>query len=280
MTSPSGYPLQAAQRYVFLGGGNMASAMIGGLIAQGILPERITVVAPSDASRQRLCSQFRVTVRALPDTAWHATDVMVLAVKPQQLREALLALRPWLSGQLIVSLVAGVRIATLSEMLGTSRVVRAMPNVAARAGHGMTGLLASPDLELDDRTTATSLALAVGRCMWVDCEGQLDAVTAISGSGPAYFFYLLEAMEDAALALGLSPSQGRALAAEALQGAAGLARASDAPNAALRKEVTSKGGTTEAAIRVLDELGTKDIFMRAIQAAAQQSWAIGANVPA
>lgn len=280
MNPPSGHPLPDAQRYVFLGGGNMASAMISGLIAQGILPEWITVVAPSDATRQRLRSQFRVAVRALPDTAWHASDVMVLAVKPQQLREALLALRPCLSGQLIVSLVAGVRIATLSELLGTSRVVRAMPNVGARVGHGMTGLLASPELELDDRATATSLAMAVGRCMWVDCEAQLDAVTALSGSGPAYFFYLLEAMEDAAVALGLSPSQGRALAVEALQGTAGLARASELPSAALRKEVTSKGGTTEAAIHVLDKLGAKDIFIRAIKAAARQSKAIGANVQA
>ncbi|WP_353611903.1 MULTISPECIES: pyrroline-5-carboxylate reductase family protein [Comamonadaceae] len=155
--------------------------MIGGLTAQGVSPERITVVAPSDATRQRLRFQFRVAVRALPDTTWHATDVMVLAVKPQHLGEALLALRPWLSGQLVVSLVAGVRIPTLRQLLGTSRVVRAMPNVAARVGHGMTGLLASPELEPDDRSTATSLAMAVGRCMWVNSEAQLDAVTALSG---------------------------------------------------------------------------------------------------
>ncbi len=256
----------------------MASAMIGGLTAQGVSPERITVVAPSDATRQRLRSQFRVAVRALPDTTWHATDVMVLAVKPQHLGEALLALRPWLSGQLVVSLVAGVRIPTLRQLLGTSRVVRAMPNVAARVGHGMTGLLASPELEPDDRSTATSLAMAVGRCMWVNSEVQLDAVTALSGSGPAYFFYLLEAIEDAAVALGLSPSQGQVLAIEALQGAAGLARASEVPSATLRKEVTSKGGTTEAAMRFLDKSGAKDIFIRAIKAAARQSKAIGANV--
>lgn len=254
----------------------MATAMIAGLTSQGVTSGQITVVAPTESTRQRLSARFHIRVQAVPDAAFADCDVVILAVKPQHLGEAARGLRPHLSGQLIVSLVAAVRLTALQRMLGKSRIVRAMPNVGVCIGQGMTGLLAAPSVDEADRKVITTLAASVGRCLWVDSDAQLDTVTALSGSGPAYLFYLIEAMEDAAVALGLNRFQGQELAIETLLGSARLARESTESCTTLRDNVTSKGGVTEAAIGILDDQGTKAAFIRAIRAAADRSQAMGA----
>ena len=265
----------------FIGGGNMASALIGGLLKLVDQPQQIHVVDLNPSGLQKLQQQFGVSTSEVMDQRLRELDVIVFAVKPQNMREVVQNFSPFLTQQLLLSVAAGIRASDISRWLGGYELIaRAMPNTPAMLGLGMSGLYGLEALSAEQRQHTDTIMQAVGKTVWVENEAMIDAVTAVSGSGPAYFFYLLEAMEDAAVALGLSPSQGQVLAIEALQGAAGLARASEAPSATLRKEVTSKGGTTEAAMHVLEKLGAKDIFIRAIKAAAWQSKVLCANVQA
>lgn len=260
----------------FLGGGNMASALIGGLMARGVPGGAIRVVDPFEDARQRL-AQSGVQTLAAPDAAFGASDVIVLAVKPQQYRDAIAPLVPLLADNLIISVAAGIRLQDMARWLGRSRLVRAMPNTPALAGMGMTGLAAAPGVSDKDRSIATAVAEAVGQCVWVDNDDQIDAVTAISGSGPAYVFYFIEAMERAATELGLSAEQGRKLAVETFRGAAALAAQSTEPVSLLRERVTSKGGTTYAALTSMEASGMKDAFVKAMHAAAARGREMGAE---
>ncbi|WP_454764914.1 pyrroline-5-carboxylate reductase [Cupriavidus campinensis] len=264
----------------FLGGGNMASALIGGLVSRGVPARAIRVIDPFPDARQRLEQTLGVQTQAAPDAAFGASDVIVLAVKPQQFREAVAPLVPHLAtnrGNLVISVAAGIRLQDMASWLGTSRLVRAMPNTPALAGMGMTGLAAAPGLAEADRAVATAVAQAVGQCVWVDNDDQIDAVTAISGSGPAYVFYFIEAMERAAQEMGLSAEQGRALGVETFRGAAALASQSPDPVATLRERVTSKGGTTHAALVSMDADRMQDAFVRAMHAAAARGREMGAE---
>lgn len=264
----------------FLGGGNMASALIGGLVARGVPARAICVIDPSDDARQRMEQTLGVRTQAAPDARFGASHVIVLAVKPQQFRDAVAPLVPHLAasqGNLIISVAAGIRLQDMGRWLGTSRLVRAMPNTPALAGLGMTGLAAAPGLGEADRAIATAVAQAVGQCVWVDDDNQIDAVTALSGSGPAYVFYFIEAMERAAKEMGLTAEQGRQLGVETFRGAAALAAESPEPVSLLRERVTSKGGTTYAALTSMDADKMQDAFVRAMHAAAARGREMGAE---
>lgn len=260
----------------FIGGGNMASALIGGLIKQGAQPAHITVVEPFAEARERLGQQFGVTVLAQPDASLQSSQVIVLAVKPQQLRDAALALQPCIHQQLVMSVAAGIRLQDLQRWLGGhSRLVRAMPNTPALIGAGVTGLAALAEVSPQERAIATQIAAAVGSSVWVENEALIDSITALSGSGPAYVFYFIEAMQQAATELGLSAEQGRDLAVGTFIGAAQLAAQSTEPASTLRERVTSKGGTTYAALTSMEAAGMKAAFVQAMHAAAARGKAMG-----
>lgn len=264
----------------FIGGGNLATALIGGLIARGVPRAGIRVADPYDPARERLARDHGVNAVPAPDAELAGCDVIVIAVKPQQFREAAAQLLPQLQTAggraLVVSVAAGIRLQDMQRWLGGhARVVRAMPNTPALTGKGMTGLTAPTGLSAEDRAIATALAEAVGQCLWFDGDAQMDAVTAVSGSGPAYVFYVIEAMEKAAVELGLTPAQGRQLAVETVRGAAALAAQSSEAVSTLRERVTSKGGTTHAALTVLEQSNVADAFVRAMHAAAARGAEMG-----
>ncbi|HVL10142.1 MAG TPA: pyrroline-5-carboxylate reductase [Burkholderiaceae bacterium] len=262
--------------FAFIGGGNMASALIGGLRKRGVPADAIQAVDPFPEARQRLTADFGIATADAPHAGLRAADVVVLAIKPQQFRDACTALAPHLGDSLVISVAAGIRLTDLSRWLnGHSRVVRAMPNTPALAGMGMTGLAGPAGLPAADRDMASAVADAVGKSLWVADDAQIDAVTAISGSGPAYVFYFIEAMQRAATELGLSAEQGRALAVETFVGAATLAGESPEAVSTLRERVTSKGGTTYAALTAMADAGMGDAFVRAMQAAAARGREMG-----
>lgn len=262
-------------RTLFIGGGNMASAILGGLVAEGRDPAAFTVVEPHEETRERLAARFGVAVRESAAGAG-AHAVVVLAVKPQQMREAVRPLRPLDPATLVVSIAAGVRIADLRRWLGGhGRIVRTMPNTPALVRAGITGLHAAPDVEADGRALAERLLSAVGETVWLPDEGDLDAVTAVSGSGPAYVFYFIEALERAGRELGLAPETARRLALATFRGSARLAAERGEDPAVLRAQVTSKGGTTERALAAMqaDRLGER--FGEAVKAARERSRELG-----
>ena len=233
----------------FIGGGNMAVALIGGLRRQGFSAAGMQVVEPFREAREKLTESFGVRCTAAVDAAALNCEVLVLAVKPQQFREAVAPFSGKLDKQLVVSIAAGLRMADISRWLGDYRkVVRTMPNTPALIGAGISGLCADPSVDLEGRTNAEKILKAVGSTVWIDNEEQMDAVTAVSGSGPAYVFYFLEAMEAAALNLGFDARSARRLTVETFLGAARLAEQSSESISTLRERVTSKGGTTEAAL--------------------------------
>ena len=190
-------PSVPASAIAFIGGGNMASALIGGLLAQGMAPTQIEVVEPSEAARSSLLAQFGVTAQALPGPGLRAADLVVWAVKPQVFREAALQARPLTSSALHLSVAAGIRSSSIAQWLGTERVVRAMPNTPALIGRGMSALFARKAVDALERKRVEQLMAPTGEMLWVEEEPLLDAVTALSGSGPAYVFYFLEAMTRA-----------------------------------------------------------------------------------
>ncbi|MCX7214116.1 MAG: pyrroline-5-carboxylate reductase [Burkholderiales bacterium] len=263
-------------RIVFVGAGNMASALIGGLIARGTAPASLQAIDPSASQRDALGARFGIATHAASGDPVGQADVIVMAVKPQQMREAVNALAPQIATQLIISVAAGVRATDLSRWLGGySRIVRTMPNTPALIGLGATGLAMLAGGTDADRKLAESIMQAVGQTVWVDDESQLDAVTALSGSGPAYVFRFIESMIAAGTGLGLSPEQSRQLALQTVSGAAQLACASSEPVALLRERVTSKGGTTAAALSVFEARGLDAVVAQAMGAARDRSAELG-----
>jgi len=259
----------------FIGGGNMASAIIGGLLRAGHAPAQILVVEPFEAQRERLRAEFGLRPLAAADASLAAAGLCVWAVKPQLFAEAAAPCAGWTGTALQLSVMAGIRSDTLARLGGSERVVRAMPNTPALIGQGISGLFARPAVSAADRVRVEQLLAPTGRTLWVDAEADLDAVTALSGSGPAYFFYMVEAMMAAAVEMGLSEEQGRQLALATCGGAAALALASPDSPAVLRERVTSKGGTTHAAISSLqaDQVGAA--MQRAVRAAQQRARELG-----
>ncbi|MBK6401058.1 MAG: pyrroline-5-carboxylate reductase [Rhodocyclaceae bacterium] len=263
-------------KITFIGGGNMAVALIGGLKKKGFSAAGIQVVEPGAEARERLTDSFGVRCAPAVDTAALNCEAIVLAVKPQQMREAVAPLAGRLAGQLVISIAAGVRIADMSRWLGGhANLVRTMPNTPALIGSGVTGLCAAPGVDADGRVTAEKILGAVGRTVWIDDEARMDAVTAVSGSGPGYVFYLMEALADAATELGFAPEVARLLAVETFLGAARLAEASPEPLSLLRERVTSKGGTTAAALQSFDEAGLRAIIARGVRAATARGRELG-----
>jgi pyrroline-5-carboxylate reductase len=260
----------------FIGGGNMATALSGGLIARGTRPESISIVEPRPEARSQLEASFGVMTYAGCEGATTAAEVIVLAVKPQKMREAMADLRAHIGGQLVISIAAGIRLADISQMLGGhQRISRTMPNVAALIGEGISGLYAPPEVGAEDRRTIETIMAAVGGTIWVEHEAMIDAVTAVSGSGPAYVFYFMEALESAAVTLGFNPADARKLALATFRGAALLAAGSSDPPAVLRERVTSKGGTTEAALAALRQAGVADTIAAAVSAANRRGRELG-----
>ncbi|WP_328592026.1 pyrroline-5-carboxylate reductase [Tepidimonas charontis] len=267
--------LLAGVRMAFVGGGNMASALLEALLTAGGRAADVCVLDPQPAVRERLQQQWGVRTLAAPDPTLAEAALVVWAVKPQTFREAALAAAPFVGGALQLSVAAGIRCAAMRAWLGTERIVRTMPNTPALVGRGMTALYALPSVSADDRARAQALIAGTGRWVWVDDEAALDAVTAVSGSGPAYVFYVLEAMRDAGAALGLPPAVALQLAIATFDGAAHLAERSAEPPEVLRERVTSKGGTTAAALAVLHERGVREAFIAALQAAHQRARELG-----
>jgi pyrroline-5-carboxylate reductase len=262
-------------KIAFIGGGNMAAALLTGLLRQDVAPGDVHVVEPNEARRGELLRDFGVTSAAAPKAAMRDRDAVVLAVKPQQMHAACTALRPFVAGQVVVSIAAGIRAVDLVRWLGTERIVRTMPNTPALIGRGVSGMMALPAVDVTARALAERILRACGDVVWFDSDAQIDAVTAVSGSGPAYVFYFIEAMIAAGAALGFDDKQSRKLAVDTVLGAAHLAAASDEPLAVLRERVTSKGGTTAAALAALETDAVKESIVRAIRAAAQRATQLG-----
>ncbi len=261
---------------VFVGGGNMASALIGGLIGCGWKAAQLFVVEIAADARRALEQRYGVGVGSDLPARIAADATVLLAVKPQQMRQVAEALRAALTGQLVVTIAAGIRTADLSRWLdGHARIVRVMPNTPALVQAGVSALYAMPGADREDRGRAEAILAAVGPTLWVQREELMDAVTAVSGSGPAYVFYFMEALIDAAHELGLDAAAARLLALETFHGAAALARQSADPPSALRARVTSKGGTTEAALRAFDEQSVRERIVAAVKQAAARSRELG-----
>lgn len=263
----------------FIGGGNMATALIGGLVARGESAAQFHVVEPSQPQRARLRARFahvHVHHAAMP-AALKDADVVVLAVKPQQMREATSALAPHRDAlPVVLSIAAGIRVDDLSRWLGGyRRLVRAMPNTPALIGRGISGLYADPAVEAPARAAAARILAAAGEVVWLDDEQALDVVTGVSGSGPAYVFYLIEALEQAAVDQGLARPLARRLAYATFAGAVALAQGSTDEPATLRANVTSKGGTTERGIQVLDSRAVAQAMRDAVAAATARARALG-----
>lgn len=259
----------------FIGGGNMAAAIVGGLVASGTPPADIEVVEVNADARAQLAARFGVVTQ--PDISQaRLSGLVVLAVKPQTLPQVCAVLGPRLSGQVVVSIAAGVRVADLSRWLGGhARLVRAMPNTPALVQAGIAGLFASAAVGAAERSQAESVLRAVGGVVWVDDETQLDAVTAVSGSGPAYVFYCIESLEAAAVAQGLPAATARQLALHTFFGAAKLALESGEEPGVLRARVTSKGGTTERGLAALEAAAVGHAFAQAVKAASDRSAELG-----
>jgi pyrroline-5-carboxylate reductase len=260
----------------FIGGGNMGSALIGGLLAKGYDATSIVVVDPLEGVRDRLKTRFGIVTYAQCDKIAAAADIIVLAVKPQYLQEAAAVMQPLLDCQLVISIAAGVRIADLSRWLGGyRRVVRSMPNLPALIGLGIAGLFALPEVTAEDKRRAEAILATAGETLWIESDALIDAITAVSGSGPAYVFYFMEALQQGAEKLGLNSSDARKLALATFRGASELAAQSADPPATLRAQVTSKAGTTEAAIAQMERNNIKNSIVDAVGAAAARGRELG-----
>lgn len=261
---------------LFIGGGNMAAAIIGGLIAKDWPAAAIHAVDVLPEALKRLEQQFGIRTSGDGTAAARNADCIVLAVKPQQLRDVARGLAPVIAGKLVISIAAGIRGIDLARWLGPeARIVRAMPNTPALVSAGITGLHAMPGVSETQKHDAGRILAAVGSTFWVGKERDLDAVTAVSGSGPAYVFYFIEALEQAALELGLPAETARQSALATFAGAVKLALADSADPAILRARVTSKGGTTERAIGLMDDAAIKAAFVRAVRGAAERAAELG-----
>jgi len=274
-TPPSGQSA-AAPLLAFVGGGNMASAILGGLVAAGHPANRVVVVEPYAPQADVLRAKFPgVRVEAAGGAALDGADIVVWAVKPQVFAEAAAPCAPWVGAALHLSVMAGIRSDAIARATGAERVVRAMPNTPALIGEGIAGLFARAAVTPADRAAIERVLAPTGETLWVAQESDLDAVTALSGSGPAYVFFFIEALMQAAADMGLSPEQGRLLAQATFKGATSLARASDESPETLRARVTSKGGTTYAAITAMEAAGVKPAIVAALRAAQARAKELG-----
>jgi pyrroline-5-carboxylate reductase len=265
----------------FIGGGNMATALIGGMLARGGAVGEFRVVEPLAEARARIAARFPGLAVFGESTreAVAGAALIVLAVKPQQMRQAASALAPHLAGAaapVVLSIAAGIRLADLARWLhGHARLVRAMPNTPALVGKGISGAFAAAPVDAAGRALVSSVLAAAGEQVWVENEAMLDAVTGVSGSGPAYVFYFLEALEAAARDLGFAPADARKLAYATFAGAVALAQASPEEPAVLRAQVTSKGGTTECALAAMEAGAVKANIVAAAKAAARRAVELG-----
>jgi pyrroline-5-carboxylate reductase len=259
----------------FIGGGNMASAIIGGLIRQGMRPDQITVVEPFADTAAKLLKDFGINALPAAGPELARADLVVWAVKPQVFSEAAAPVMPHTRTALHLSVAAGIRTDSIGRWVSTDRVVRCMPNTPALVGQGITGLFACPSVTPADQTLVEQVIGTTGQFIWVQQESQLDAVTALSGSGPAYVFYFLEAMTEAGVGMGLSADQAYQLAVATFSGASSLAAASTESPEILRQRVTSKGGTTYAALTAMEAAGIKPAFVKAMQSAEQRARELG-----
>lgn len=263
-------------KIAFIGGGNMANALIGGLVNKLYTHDQILVIDPNTESLNQLQQKWHVQVAPQPEARLDQAQIVILATKPQQLPEAAQTIAHRVKNALIISIAAGVRCNDLSRWLDHhSRIIRSMPNTPALIGAGITGMVAMPQVSEMDKDTANQIMHAVGQTLWFDQENHLDAVTAISGSGPAYIFYFIEALIEGACMLGLTPDQSKQLALATFLGASKLAsQSTDAPHI-LRERVTSKGGTTAAALSSLEQNQVKTAIIHALQVACQRATEIG-----
>lgn len=263
----------------FIGGGNMASALAAGLVGRRVAPTQIHVVDINQAA-QAAWKERGVSVSGVADERLSACDVWVYAVKPQVMREVVAQTKRWLNDSLIISIAAGIQLDVLAKWLGADnavwqRVVRCMPNTPALIGAGVSGLAGMPSLTESDRSLASELLGSVGDVVWVNDDAALDAVTALSGSGPAYVFLFLQALIDGAISLGLDAQQARSLALGTLSGATRLAAESTETPDVLRARVTSPGGTTAAALQVMLDHNLPGIIQTAMQQAAKRATELG-----
>jgi pyrroline-5-carboxylate reductase len=265
----------AAPLLAYVGGGNMAGAILGGLIAAGHPADRVVVVEPHAPQADIVRQMYGVRVEAAGGAALAGADVVVWAVKPQVFDEAAPPCAPFVGGALHLSVMAGIRSDAIARAIGSERVVRAMPNTPALIGEGIAGLFARAAVTDADRAAIERVLAPTGETLWVAKESDLDAVTALSGSGPAYVFFFLEAMMQAAADMGLDEAQGRRLAQATFKGATSLARASGETPETLRSRVTSKGGTTYAAIAAMESAGVKPAIVAALRAAQARAKELG-----
>jgi pyrroline-5-carboxylate reductase len=273
MTAPD--DLSSLAPIAFIGGGNMAGAIVGGLLRQGVDPSQLDVVEPFAPTRERLKEQFGIAALEQAGPALQRARIVVWAVKPQTFRDAAAQARAHTQAALHLSVAAGIRSDSIAGWLGTQRIVRCMPNTPALIGKGITALYARPGVDAADQRRAQAVIATTGDSLWVDEERHLDAVTALSGSGPAYVFFFLEAMTQAGIEMGLAREQAYRLAVATFGGAAELARASEDPPEILRQRVTSKGGTTYAAITSMEADGVQALFVKALHAAERRAQELG-----
>jgi len=262
-------------KLAFVGGGNMAGAIIGGVLEAGFAAADIAVLEINPDRGAELVRQNHVSVYAHAGPWLNSCDVVVMAVKPQQMQEASLSIQSYLAKPLVLSIAAGIRARAIADWLGTRRVVRAMPNMPAVIRAGISAAVAMREVSAEQKLAADTILSAVGSVIWLEDEAMLDSVTAVSGSGPAYVFYFIEAMQAAARELGFDEAQARTLTLQTFIGAAQLAATSPHPISTLREQVTSKGGTTAAALASLDRDKVSEAIRRALHAAAVRARDLG-----
>jgi len=263
------------ERIAFIGGGNMASAIIGGLIVQGHPPSNIDVVEPFDEARGKLKASFGIQAHTTAGAFLSDSALFVWAIKPQVFSQAVATVAPYSAHALHLSVAAGIQSSSMAQWLSSERIVRAMPNTPALIGKGITGLFARPDVTSADKIIIEKLMATTGEFLWLDDENQLDVVTALSGSGPAYVFYFMEAMTTAGTEMGLTREQAYKLAQATFAGASALAQSSSESPQVLRQRVTSKGGTTHAAITAMENDDVRALFINAMYAARQRAHELG-----
>lgn len=265
---------------LFIGGGNMASCIIGGMIANGFSADDITVSGPGEESRQRLKKTYGIQTMADNQAAARQADLIVLAVKPQIMRTVATDLALSLDHRpAIVSVAAGIPLSALENWLGNSlAIVRAMPNTPAKVLSGATGLFANPQVDVEQKAIVEKIFAAIGYACWVDTEAQIDAVIAVSGSGPAYFFRIMEIMQKVGQELGLPEQIARDLSINTVLGAARMATESDASATQLREQVTSPGGTTQAALQSFEQQNLEDVFRKAMNSALDRAEVMSADL--
>jgi pyrroline-5-carboxylate reductase len=264
-----------SERIAFIGGGNMANAIIGGLIQQGYNPLLIDVLEPSVEARDKLHSSFGIQAKSVASDFLCNAALVVWAVKPQIFSDAAKVVAPFCACALHLSVAAGIRSSSIANWLGSERIVRAMPNTPALIGLGISGLFARSNVSDTDKALIQQVIATTGDFIWLNDEEQLDAVTALSGSGPAYVFYFMEAMTTAGTEMGLTREQAHQLAVATFAGASALAKSSIDTPQILRQRVTSKGGTTFAAISAMEENDVRALFIDAMYAARQRSQELG-----